>query len=295
MDEVLTFPLGISPKISPSKKRRKGRPRKAAQVEQQIETDAEVEHSQSPSVDVDASMPDVEIEDNSTDAFAPSAKETTIDEVIDETEELQDESRKIVPGTDDISGAHEDTSMAATEEESLNISPTAEESIDEATGTSVASEVRPTSPDIERIGETIINEGTFQDESSPAPESVESKNDPSEEVVPATSPDHINSPSAEPVELQNDPLAEIVSATSSDLVTSPSGEPAEEHSSVDAVLEAEPELPTVQSMKNKLQSLIADMQSAALSREELRGFEDLFDDAKEQLYGAGRRGRALGT
>jgi hypothetical protein len=44
-------------------------------------------------------------------------------------------------------------------------------------------------------------------------------------------------------------------------------------------------------MKGKLESLIDDLRSAALGREEKREIEDLLDDAKEQLYGAGRRGR----
>lgn len=54
------------------------------------------------------------------------------------------------------------------------------------------------------------------------------------------------------------------------------------------------EVPVAQSLKNRLQSLIEDLETAALSREEVNAFEDMFMDAKEQLYGAGRRGRAAG-
>jgi hypothetical protein len=46
-------------------------------------------------------------------------------------------------------------------------------------------------------------------------------------------------------------------------------------------------------MKDKLQGLILDLQTAALSREEVNSFEDMFMDAKEQLFAAGRRGRNL--
>jgi hypothetical protein len=221
-------------------------------------------------VDLDAAMQNVEIEDCTTNAFTSSAKDTTVDEGVD-TEEPQDESHEILPAADGISEAAEDTSMAATTEEDFNIAQTTDESIDEVADTSVASEVRPASPNIERVEETVIDESAFQDESSSTPEPVESK---------------LN------------PAAEIISATSSDLINSLTAEPAEEHVSVESTDEAEPEFPTVQSMKDKLQSLIADMQGAALSREELREFEDLFVDAKEQLYGAGRRGRernVLGT
>jgi hypothetical protein len=55
-----------------------------------------------------------------------------------------------------------------------------------------------------------------------------------------------------------------------------------------------PEIPTAQSLKERLQSLIGDLGTASLSREEVIVFEDMFMDAKEQLYGAGRRGRAAG-
>jgi hypothetical protein len=48
---------------------------------------------------------------------------------------------------------------------------------------------------------------------------------------------------------------------------------------------------TVQSMKDKLQSLITDLHGAALSRQEINELEDMFMDAKRVLYGAELRGR----
>ncbi|KAG0645579.1 hypothetical protein D0Z07_8644 [Hyphodiscus hymeniophilus] len=45
-------------------------------------------------------------------------------------------------------------------------------------------------------------------------------------------------------------------------------------------------------MKGKLQSLISDLGAVSLRREEMNELEDLFMDAKQLLYGAGRRGRA---
>lgn len=49
--------------------------------------------------------------------------------------------------------------------------------------------------------------------------------------------------------------------------------------------------PNMQSMRGKLQSLISELATATLSREEVNVFEDMFWEAKEKLYGAGRRGR----
>lgn len=280
---MLTLAAEASPKkTSPSKKKHKGRPERASQVEQQIEVDVEVDQSQSLSVDLDAAMPDVNIEDNTTGAVSSSAKETTIDEGIDGTEEPYDERYENLPAPSDGSRAEEDTSMAGTEEDGLdivaetaaqsivtatadgglNIAQTADESIDEAADTPDSSEVEPTSPDIERVEETVLNAGTFEKESSPAPELVDLENDSSVEIIPATTSEVI----------ENLP-------------------PVVEHTFTEVPNIAEPEGPTIQSMKDKLQSLIDDMRGAALNRDELRELEDLFNDAKEQLYGAGRRGR----
>lgn len=51
-------------------------------------------------------------------------------------------------------------------------------------------------------------------------------------------------------------------------------------------------VPTMQSMREKLQGLISELATAVLTREEVNVFEDMFMDAKEKLYGAARRGRA---
>ncbi|KAI9051873.1 hypothetical protein LZ554_004130 [Drepanopeziza brunnea f. sp. 'monogermtubi'] len=50
-------------------------------------------------------------------------------------------------------------------------------------------------------------------------------------------------------------------------------------------------LVTVESMADKLQSLLKDLQTASLSREDVNRLEDLFMDAKGHLYDAARRGR----
>lgn len=262
--QVLTFAGEPSPrKKSPKNTRKLGRPKRASQTSQQ-ETDLEAEQSQSPSVDLDASMQDAEIEDSTTDVLTSSAKETTIDETVDNTDGLHDESHEIFPSTEEVSTPDEDIDIAETANELLNTAETADESFDKATDVPLTSEVQATSPDIERVEETVINESTFKEESSPAAETPESENDPSAEIIPATTSDAI----------------ETLSGTS-----------AEEQISTEVPEEIEPEVSTFQNMKGKLESLIDDLRSAALGREEKREIEDLLDDAKEQLYGAGRRGR----
>lgn len=53
------------------------------------------------------------------------------------------------------------------------------------------------------------------------------------------------------------------------------------------------EEPTSASLKVKLQGLITGLGTVSLTREEVSAFEDLFMDAKEKLYGAGRRWRKV--
>lgn len=51
--------------------------------------------------------------------------------------------------------------------------------------------------------------------------------------------------------------------------------------------------PTYQTIKERLLSLVRDLGDAALNREEGNEVEDIFMDAKAQLYGAIRRGRQM--
>jgi hypothetical protein len=261
-NEALNFGVGSSPKKkSPKKKRQHGWSR-ASQASQH-QADAEAEQSQSPSVDLDASMRDVEVEDCTKNVLASSAETTAIEERADDTDELLDASREILPTTEDVSTPDEDINMAETADELAKDAGTADESIDEATDSPMVYEIEAASPDIERFEETIINESTFKDESSPAPETSKPENNPSAQIIPATT-------------------SEVVDT----------GGAAEEEASTDVPNEAEPELLTLESIiKTKLASLIDDLKSAALSREGTRDIEDLFYDAKEQLYGAERRGR----
>jgi hypothetical protein len=52
------------------------------------------------------------------------------------------------------------------------------------------------------------------------------------------------------------------------------------------------EAPSVQGLKDRLQGIIGDLGTVALSRDEMNDLEDMFMDAKQQLYSAARRSRA---
>jgi hypothetical protein len=263
---MLTFAAEPSPKKrSPKKKAKPGRPPKRASQLSQQETDVEAEQSQSPPVDLDASMQGMEIEDSSANVLTSSTKEETIDEGFDTTEELHKESDKILLTTEEVATPDADIDRAATNDELFNIAQTADESMDQFADISGATEAQATSPDIERVEETIINEPTFKDESSPAPETPESENDTTEEVIPATTSDAIETSFEAPVEEQTSPAASE---------------------------EVEPEISAFQSMRGKLESLIGDLKTVALTREEVHKLEDLFFDAKKHLYSAEQRGRS---
>jgi hypothetical protein len=262
---MLTCATESSPKKRSPKKAKPGRPPKRASQLSQQETNVEAQQSQSPSVDLDASMQVMEIEDSSTNVLTSSAKEETIDKAFHDNEELHEESGEILPTTEDVATPDADIDIAATTNDGLfNIAQTADESMDQVVHASGATEAQATSPDIERVEETVINETTFKDESSPAPDTPESENDTTAEVIPATSSDAIETSVEVPVEEQISPPA-------SD--------------------EIEPEISAFQSMRGKLESLIGDLKTAALSREEVHELEDLFFDAKKHLYNAEQRGR----
>ncbi len=262
---MLTCAAEPSPKKrSPNKKARTGRPpNRASQLSQQ-EKDVEAQQSQSPSVDLDASRQVVEIEDSSSNVLTSSAKEETINKAFHDNEELHEESDKILPTTEDLATSDADIDIAATNDELSNIAQTADESMDQVAHASGATEAQATSPDTERVEETVIIDTSFKDESSPAPNTPVSENDTTAEVIPATSSDAIETSVEVPNEVQTCPPA-------SD--------------------EVEPEISAFQSMRGKLESLIGDLKTVALSRDEVHELEDLFFDAKKRLYSAEQRGR----
>lgn len=148
------------------------------------------------------------------------------------------------------------------DERRVTMYPNSEEKQAENT-CSPASEGQNTS-DVDMVAETIINGSSSLEKSGSAPGTRETQS--REDVVMNTS--KIMSISSEPVALSLPPQADAYAQT-------------------EVVVEA----PTAQSVADKLQSLIGDLRTAALGREDMNKLEDLFMDAKEQLYGAGRRGR----
>ena len=97
------------------------------------------------------------------------------------------------------------------------------------------------------------------------------------------------------VKLERDIIEAVTPSVTETPLTNDATEPNEELEAAEVVEETiVPEvadMPTADSIREKLESLIDDLGKAALSRAEVNRIEDMFMDAKEQLFGAGRRGR----
>ncbi|KAG4444136.1 hypothetical protein IFR05_000365 [Cadophora sp. M221] len=242
-------------KRSPAKKRPRGRPSKASQVSQEpsdVESSQDI-RSPSVSVDLDAHRLEMEI-GGTTMSFASNSEEGEQAAPAQEPEIKQNYEGSFVER-----GAAEveiERSMAKDIEEDI------EEDVDmeDVVGTDEA-----TSPNIDFVEETTIDETSLFDKSSP----VESENNIDEEVASRHSPElpftetPASEAGAEPVD-PAEPEAPIV---------------------------VEPQRVTMQSMKDKLQSLLGDLEISALSRQEVHEFEDIFMDVKRKLYDAEKRGR----
>ncbi|KAK0102786.1 hypothetical protein ONS95_006383 [Cadophora gregata] len=123
-----------------------------------------------------------------------------------------------------------------------------------------------TSPSFEVIEETTIDETSLLDKSSPAVEQVD---------------DIIEEAASHPVEVPDE-----ASPAPDD------AEPVQPPVLANAEAQAEDRTVTAESMADKLQSLLKDLQTAALSRQEVNKLEDLFFEAKRHMYAAEERGRA---
>jgi hypothetical protein len=159
----------------------------------------------------------------------------------------------------------EERDMPSVEDEEMaDVVQATEEAAGEAISSKEGGKAGDTSFDVDIIAETTSDENSELEKSSQALVKLEIES--REEVIGNAS------------EITTDVIGVLVPIA-----------PAETEIQSPAALE--PELPTAQSMRDKLQSLIADLDTATLTREEVNAFEDLFWDAKEKLYGAGKRGR----
>lgn len=256
----------ISPKKTYSKKGR-GRPRRSAtpsrlqdQSQSELEASRDIEANQ----DIEASQ-DLESTSGLTsiDLDAPvqnaDVSGTNYSFASSENEQLENESAILETAVEGFFGA---------EAKVLEINPVVEEpAVEESFVNNTRSgEVLPTS-DVEFLGETRIEGSNSFDNLNHV---VKPEQEIEQEIVVTDVPD-------------------VNMITPEDVAQS-------EPEKVDALAQSEvvPDIPAAQSLKERLQSLIGDLGTASLSREEVNIFEDMFMDAKEQLYGAGRRGRAAG-
>jgi hypothetical protein len=282
--KLLTFAASTSPKKgTPSKKKRKSigrRSKRLSQVGQSQEL--EVERSRSVSVDLDAST-----------------------QQIDDTTEMSIVQEPTVPAEAEVLDTNVDPEVVK-----YDVAQSDGEGEEEMNMTSVIEDMS-INPSTEIVEETFIGanepsdnleidvvEDTTVDETSSALVSLKAETH--EEGISATLNAHeIITNGSQPAEpAPSSPPTDGTPTSESPILSS---KPENDTPSHEAVLELEPEpdreieveINGVQSMKDKLQGLILDLQTAALSREEVNSFEDMFMDAKEQLFAAGRRGRNL--
>jgi hypothetical protein len=219
-------------------------------------------------------------------------------EVPDTNVDTEIEKYDVAQSTKDLlhGKAEDEMNMTtAIEDLSINIST---EIVDE---TFISTKDPPTNSEIEVVEETIIDETSSVGNFSSA--LVNSEGETREGVIVDTS-------NVDEIITDGIPTAEAAppSPITDEALTSESPilslKPENDILSTQVELELEPEpepepqveveVNVVQSMKDKLHGLILELQTATLSREEANSFEDMFMDAKLQLYAAERRGRNLG-
>jgi hypothetical protein len=279
--KLLTFVASTLPKKgTPSKKKRKSigrRSKRLSQVGQSQED--EVERSRSLSVDLDASTQEMDDTTEMSIVQEPTLPaETEVPATNVDIEVVKDG----VAHTD--GGDEEEINMTSVVDD-VSINPSNE----------IVEETFIGANDSQDNLELDVVEDTTVDETSSA--LVSPKAETREEGIAATSNSHeIITNGSQPAEPARTSLPPGVIPTSESPILSSKPE-----DDIPSVLELEPEpereveieINGVQSMEDKLQGLILDLQTAVLSREEVNSFEDMFMDAKEQLFAAGRRGRNL--
>ncbi|MAD85615.1 MAG: hypothetical protein CL912_21855 [Deltaproteobacteria bacterium] len=251
--ETASSPQKMSPsKQSPAKKKPRGRPSRASQVSQQ---ESDVESSQgfgSQSMSVDLDAQHQEMDVDGTTMSFASNAEVEEEETAPAEEPEVEQSFE---GSVVERGAEIEIEKSFAKE--------TQEDVDmDAAGADEA-----TSPSFDVIEETTIDETSLLEKSSPA---VEQINNIDEKAV------------IHPAEMP------IAASSAPDTVA----EPVEASPIVEVQVRVEEQPVTAESMADKLQSLLKDLQSAALSRQEVNKLEDLFFEAKRHMYAAEERGRA---
>lgn len=276
-----TFPLRsthrvtvVSLKKTSPKKRRRGRPKRVSSLAQDGTQDS---FSQSfSSVDEEGSVQGSQGVETATEVAARSAKAAIVsgadEAMIEQTSELAQTVEVVLHPN------NEEPRLTASHDEEREYQAEAEKT-DSAINHGV------NTSDTEMVADTIIGEGS----SAHHPSSASSK--PEAEVQ-----------ALKEVELREDDVvmeeAEIIekAVMSTSKILTMSVEPMNQilPAQMDASVSTEKiaEVPSAQGVKDKLQSIIGDLGTVALSRNDLNDLEDLFMDAKQLLYGAGRRGRA---
>lgn len=246
-------------KRSPARKKARRTPAATSQVSYQ-DSDAESSQgfgSHSMSMDLDAPRQQMEI-DGTTMSFASNA-EADEEEAAPAKEPETEQSFFAEHGGAEVE--IERSIARDTRQEDVEMDAA---STDEATN-----------PSFDIVEETIINETSFSEKSSPAVEPISSISEEAMSQRPEGTTTASFASVAEPVV---GPVAEPVQPELPVVVQ------------VQVQVEEQPV--TAESMADKLQGLLKDLQTAALSRQEVNRLEDLFFEAKRHMYAAEERGRA---
>ena len=249
------LPNGKQP--SPSKRKgTRGRP-KGSRLSSLTRTRSHPSPSQSfSSVDQDNSVRDLQEMEITTEVHASSSTEAI---VISEGEVVVEKSIEVIQTMEELSAPHnEELDIAGGE----GGEERPEEEIKEISRAPANTD--PNASDIEMVADTIIGDSRSLEKSCSA--SNKPGTETRKEVVSSTSG---------VITIPSDPVEHALPGQANVYIQT------------DVVVEAQ----SVQGLKDKLQSIIGDLRSVTLSRTEMNELEDLFVDAKEQLYGAGRRGR----
>jgi hypothetical protein len=281
--ELTYFAAPLQEGNSPQKKQKRGRKKKSSQSQssqpsQGVESPVQDWNHSFASTDLDSSMQGVPLGEELTNGAVEDAIETTNRNASEIAAGLEHQ----IPATHADPRLSPEAEMETAVDQSLEI---------------------PASPTAEVVEETIFDDsGVVDNPSSPLESAGALVNEATDKTADITSGPRVDSVVSPAAELDEQPdgsaqeeqelqlQAELDNTTS---VPSETPAPLEDPDHI--------EVATFQDLKDKLNSLMRRFETASLSRAQVKfgegqlgELEDLLNDTKEQLYGAGRRGRLAG-
>ncbi|KUJ09710.1 uncharacterized protein LY89DRAFT_657169 [Mollisia scopiformis] len=282
--------------VTPTKKKRKGRPSRASQARVEAESSQEIGASQSfTSADGDISMADTEISMMAETSVLEQPEIKQVLPIPSETEEIQaivEDGPEKISGIDQIE--MEDDIVMDTilldDPSSSDMDVVAETTFEDSSSAVQQSSMQQ--PEVHTHKENVVEQVEIVSAENEAPTSNGYiANDSSFSPAAAAAVGEIS----EDLESSLPKYAGVdnsigVETTGAKIDSVPVHDAERESAQEDSKVEEKPAV-TMQSMKEKLQGLITDLRSAALNRQEIHELEDMFMDAKRVLYDVELRGR----